>query len=320
MLLLSGCGSAAGPPDGGTSGTDGEIGGKSDGSSDSGGGVTAGQGGVGGGGAAGARGGAAGGAGTAGTGATAGAGLTRSGGTSGSGGAAGGGAGNGVPPCDTTGDGLDDAASCVTSPVYLRLANATATETFDVYVPGATNPVKAGLEPYQVSMVGPVQAKVLDYEFRASGLSPVRGQVTLAANGRYTLVAYLDPTTTVPTLETTAAPQMAPGTCGAGAEVDFGELTSLTPTPVVVLYTTNGGTSWTPAISPGLASGQIFGSGCWIGGTSIQFGAGPAKAATPTDRYQAVTFTDTLTYQLLMTDDGIIEIDSLDHVTSVPKL
>jgi hypothetical protein len=311
LLLLGGCGSAAGPPDGSASGGTSGTGGGGGGKSGSGGGAP-GQGGVGGGGTAGAAGARGGAAGTASGGATAGA-----------GGAAGTGAGGGdggVPPCDTTGDGLDDVASCVTSPVYLRFVNATSTETFDVYVSGATNPVRAGLGAHQVSVVGPVQAKVLDYEFRASGVSPIRGEVTLAANGHSTLVVYLDPTTTLPVLKTNAATQMAPGMCGAGAQVDFGDFTTLTPTPVVVLYMTNGGTSWTPALSPGLTVGQILGSGCWNSGTSIQFGAGPTRAATPADTYQALTFGYGQTYQLLMTDDGIIAIDNLDHVTNVLKL
>ena len=225
------------------------------------------------------------------------------------------------PPCDSNGDGLDDSASCVTSPVYLRLVNATATQAFDVYVTGATNPVTTGLAAYQVKTVGPVQAKLLDYEFRRSGVAPVTGEVNLLANNRYSLVAYLDPSTTVATLKTNSAAQLTAGGCGStGAQVDFGEFTTLKPVPVVILYTTNGGTSWTPAISPGLGVGQIFGSGCWNGGTALQFGAGPASATTPTVKYQSVTFADTLTYQLLMTDDLIIEIDNLDQVSNLPKL
>ena len=244
----------AGRPDG-ASGTDGGIGGKSETSGS--GGAATGQAGMGG--AAGTHGGGGAGAstsGAAGTGGTAGRGAaTGNGGAAGSGGTAGSGDG-GLPPCDTTGDGLDDAASCVAAPAYLRFVNASSTETFDVYVTGATNPVTVGLGPHQVGAVGPVQAKVLAYEFRASGLSPVRGEVTLEANGHFTLVAYLDPTTAPPTFKTNAAPQMTPGLCGAGAQVDFGEFTSLTPAPVIVLYATSGGTSWTPAVSPGLAVGQ----------------------------------------------------------------
>ncbi len=254
-------------------------------------------------------------------------GVTATGGSPGTGGviATGGSPGTGgsppPPPCDSNSDGLDDTASCVTSPVYLRFVNATASQTFDVYVTGATSPVTTGLAAYQVKTVGPVQAKLLDYEFRTSGVAPVTGEVNLLANNRYSLVAYLDPTTTVPTLKTNSAPQLTAGGCGStGAQIAFGEFTTLKPAPVVILYTTNGGTSWTPPISPGLSVGQIFGSGCWNGGTALQFGAGPASATTPTVKYQAVTFTDTLTYQLLMTDDRIIEIDNLDRVSNLPKL
>ncbi len=75
----------------------------------------------------------------------------------------------GVPSCDSDGDGLDDVTSCVTAPASLRLVNATSSQTFDVYVTGALHPLATGLAPYQVVIVGPVQAKLLDYEFRASG-------------------------------------------------------------------------------------------------------------------------------------------------------
>lgn len=311
---------------GGASGDDAGTGGGSAGH--------AGTGGAAGGGGARATGGAPGTGGTAGAGgakATGGSpgtgGVPATGGSHGTGGvpATGGSPGTGgsppPPPCDSNGDGLDDTASCVTSPVYLRFVNATASQTFDVYMTGATNPVTTGLAAYQVKTVGPVQAKLLDYEFRTSGVAPVTGEVNLQANNRYSLVVYLDPTTSVPTLKTNSAPQLVTGACGStGAQVDFGEFTTLKPAPVVILYTTKDGTSWTPPISPGLSVGQIFGSGCWNGGTAIQFGAGPAAATTPTVKYQAVTFTNTLTYQLLMTDDRIIEIDNLDLVSNLPKL
>jgi len=228
---------------------------------------------------------------------------------------------SGVPACDANGDGLDESPTCITSPVYLRFVNATPSYTFDVYVTGAAKAVTTGLAAYQVVTVGPVQAKLLDYEFRTSGVVPVAGEVNLVANNRYSLVAYVDPTTTVPTLKTNSGTQLTAGGCGtSSAQVAFGQFTTLTPNPVVILYTTTGGTSWVAPISPGLGVGQIFGSGCWNGGSSIQFGSGPAAATTPTYKYQALSFTSGLTYQLLMTNDRMIVIDNLDRVTNMPKL
>ena len=228
---------------------------------------------------------------------------------------------SGVPACDANGDGLDESPTCITSPVYLRFVNATPSYTFDVYVTGAAKAVTTGLAAYQVVTVGPVQAKLLDYEFRTSGVVPVAGEVNLVANNRYSLVAYVDPTTTVPTLKTNSGTQLTAGGCGtSSAQVAFGQFTTLTPNPVVILYTTTGGTSWVAPISPGLGVGQIFGSGCWNGGSSLQFGSGPAAATTPTYKYQALSFTSGLTYQLLMTNDRMIVIDNLDRVTNMPKL
>jgi hypothetical protein len=70
----------------------------------------------------------------------------------------------------------------------------------------------------------------------------------------------------------------------------------------------------------GLTVGQIHENGCWTGSTTIQFGAGPANATTPTQKYQSTTFTGTLSYQMLMTDDRIIRIDNLDRVTTLSRL
>jgi hypothetical protein len=247
-------------------------------------------------------------------GATGKAGASATGGTNGSAGAAGNGGIAGASPCDSNGDGLDEVASCVTAPAYLRFVNATSSETFDVYVTGAAHPVATGLTAYQVATVGPVQAKLLDYQFRASGTSRLTGETSLQANDHMTLIAYRDPAADGGTLATNAAPQPLAGACASGAEVDVGNFTTLAPTPVVVLYTTGQATSWTPAVSPGLAIGQIVDSSCWNAGPSIQFGAGP------TYKYQALTFTNALVYQLLMTDDRIIAIDGLDRVSYLPKL
>ena len=257
-------------------------------------------------------------------------GVAGNGGASGKGGvASGGGIGgtpSGGPSCDSNGDGLDDVASCVTAPASLRLVNATSSQTFDVYVTGALHPLATGLAPHQVVVVGPVQAKLLDYEFRASGSSAapgsskLTGETNLQTSGGTTLIVYLDPTSTAGTLATNAAPQPPVGTCPAGAEIAIGDFTSLTPTPVVVFYSAGPAGSWTPAVSPGLGSGQIVDTSCWNAAPSIRFGAGAAGAAGPTVQYQAVVFASSLSYQLLLTDDRIIEIDNLDRISNLPKL
>jgi hypothetical protein len=60
--------------------------------------------------------------------------------------------------------------------------------------------------------------------------------------------------------------------------------------------------------------------GCWGSSNALQYGAGPAGATTPTIQYESVTFTGGLTYQLLMTDARIIEIDNLNRVNALPAL
>ena len=271
-----------------------------------------------------ATGGASGSGGAAATGGASGSGgAAGDGGVSGSGGAAGNG---GAAACDSNGDGLDDVASCVTAPASLRLVNATPTETFDVYVTGASHPLAIGLAPYQVVTVGPVQAKLLEYEVRASGAAPssntstLTGETNLVPDGGTTLVVYVDPTSDAGTLAANAAPQPPVGACPAGAEVAIGDFTTLGPTPVVVFYATGQAVGWTPAVSPGLVVGQIVDSSCWNGGPAIRFGAGSAGAGTPALQYQAVIFASSFSYQLLLTDDRIIEIDNLDQVSNLPKV
>jgi hypothetical protein len=256
-------------------------------------------------------------------------GVAGNGGVAGRGGVAGkggiGGAPSGWSSCDSNGDGLDDVATCVTAPAFLRLVNATSTQTLDVFVTGAIHPLATGLAPNQVVTVGPVQAKLLDYEFQPWGASPApgnaksTGETNLQANDRTTLIAYLDPAG-AGTLATNAAPQPPVGGCSSGAEVAVGDFTTLAPTPVVVFYSAGQAVSWTPAISPGLGVGQIIDTSCWNGGPSIRFGAGPAGADSPTFQYQAVVFASSLSYQLLLTDDRIIEIDSLDQVSNLPRV
>ena len=171
-----------------------------------------------------------------------------------------------------------------------------------------------------------MQARLLDYEFRAVGApaaspnSQVTGETTLQTPGGTTLVAYLVPTSDAGTLATNAAPQPPVETCPAGAEVAIGDFTTLASTPVVVLYAAGQAASWTPAVSPGLALGQIVDSSCWNAGPSIRFGAGPTGAGSPTLQYQAVMFASSLSYQLLLTDDRIIEIDNLDRVSTLPRV
>jgi hypothetical protein len=204
--------------------------------------------------------------------------------------------------------------------------NATPTQAFDVYVTGANHPLAIGLAPYQVVTVGPVQAKLLDYELRASGATPsssnstLTGETNLVPYGGTTLIVYFDPTSDAGTLATNAAPQPPVGTCPAGAEVSIGDFTTLGPTPVVVFYSTGQAVAWTPAVSPGLAVGQTVDSSCWNGGPAIRFGAGSAGAGTPALQYQAVSFASSFSYQLLLTDDRIIEIDNLDQVSNLPKV
>jgi hypothetical protein len=65
-------------------------------------------------------------------------------------------------------------------------------------------------------------------------------------------------------------------------------------------------------------TGAIFGSGCWSPG-QILFGVGPANATTPTVRFAAVSFTATLTYQMMITDTEIIRVDNLDRVDRLAK-
>jgi hypothetical protein len=284
-------------------------------------GGAAGSGGAGDNGGAGGSGGAAGRGGAAGT-----RGLAGSGGAAGNGGAAAsGGAASGGSACDSNGDGLDDVASCLTAPASLRLVNATSDQTFDVFVTGALHPLAAGLAPLQVVVVKPVQAKLLDYEFRASGASPasgnskLTGETNLQAYGGTTLIAYFDPTSDAGTLATNAAPQPPVGACPSGAEVAIGNFTTLSPTPAVVFYSAGQAASWTPAVSPGLEVGQLVDTSCWNAGPSLRFGAGPAGADGPASQYQAVVFASSFSYQLLLTDDRIIEIDNLDQVSTLPS-
>jgi hypothetical protein len=146
------------------------------------------------------------------------------------------------------------------------------------------------------------------------------GETSLQAFGGTTLIAYLDPTADAGTLATNAAPQPPVGACPSGAEVAVGDFTTLGPTPVVIFYAAGQATNWTPAVSPGLGVGQIVDTSCWNEGPSIRFGASPAGADSPAIQYQAIVFASSLSYQLLVTDDRIIEIDNLDRVSSLPRV
>jgi hypothetical protein len=166
-----------------------------------------------------------------------------------------------------------------------------------------------------------VQARAIAYQFRRPDGALAAGTATPATGTHDTIIVYDDPTTTPPTLATSWAPQRSPANCGQfGAEVDFGELTTLLPAPVVVFYATNGGADWTPVVSPGLAVGQIAGGGCWTAPGVVVIGAGAAGATTAARFYQPTSFTGVRSYQLLLTDDRAIMIDDLDVVSYLPRL
>jgi hypothetical protein len=148
----------------------------------------------------------------------------------------------------------------------------------------------------------------------------VSGEANLQTEGGTTLIGYLDSTSDAGALATNAAPQPPVGTCPAGAEVAIGDFTTLRPTPVVVFYSAGQAVNWTPAVSPGLGVGQVVDSSCWNGGPSLRFGAAPAGADSPTFQYQPLVFTSSLSYQLLLTDDRVIEIDNLDQVSNLPRV
>jgi hypothetical protein len=232
-------------------------------------------------------------------------------------------------PCDTNGDGLDDAPACVTAPVTLRFVNATATDSFDVWITGAAAPVATALGPYAVATVGPVQARALDYQLRRADGARATGSASPAGGTHATIVVYATPATSPPSLATAWAQQPLPGGGGCasnGADVVFGDFTTLLPAPVVVFYArpggsdggSDGGADWTPVVSPGLAIGQVAGSGCWTQQTPVVIGAGPAGAARPARTWPATTFGGLHSYQLLMTDARIIVIDDLDGVSYLP--
>jgi hypothetical protein len=216
------------------------------------------------------------------------------------------------PPCDTNGDGLIDNPTCVTNPTILRFVNTSRNDIYNVTISGGTNPAVVGLGPGQVTVIGPVQAGLLDYTFTevTTGES-TSGEVVTNANQRTSIVAYRGPGNA---LGNGSAEQLQPGGCGSDSgQVAIGQMTSQSPNPVPVWYSSSGLTGpWNMPISPGLNTGQIFGDGCWTGNLSLNFAAGANQAI----KYAAVTFTGGLTYQLLMADNQIIRIDNLDRVST----
>ncbi|HLK88787.1 MAG TPA: hypothetical protein VKZ18_02775 [Polyangia bacterium] len=220
--------------------------------------------------------------------------------------------------CDTNGDGLDDAPTCVTAPVTLRFVNATATDNFDVWIPGAAAPVAAALAPFAVATVGPVQARAFGWQFRRADGAQATGSASPGSGTHDTIVVYASPATSPPSLATSWAPQPVPGQGGCApnaSSVVFGDFTTLLPAPVVVLFATNGGADWTPAVSPGLAVGEVAGSGCWTQSTPVVIGAAPAGATHAARAWEAATFGGLHSYQLLLTDTRAIVIDDLDAVS-----
>ena len=220
--------------------------------------------------------------------------------------------------CDRNGDGLDEVAACLTAPVTLRFVNATAAGTFDVWIAGAAAPVTTALGAYAVLTIGPVQARPLDVEFRAAGSVAATAHLTPAAHD--TIVVYDAPAGSPAANATASDPQPLAGDCGGvAADVDFWNFATL-PAPAIVFYATNGGSDWTAVLSPGLAVGQSLGSGCWTTGAPVTIGAGPAGAARAVRSYQPTSFVPVQSYQLLLTDDRIIQIDGLDEVTYLRRV
>lgn len=223
-----------------------------------------------------------------------------------------------VNACDPNGDGLKETASCQSGQTYLRFVNATNADVLSVYANSASNPVVSQLSPGAEFTVGPVDIGLHSLQFRATNQVIAMGEINTANGSRWTVVAYraVDPGGA---LSFASGPQLPTGQCGADtAQAAFGQFTTIAQNPAVILYSTNNGTSWTAPISPGLNTGQIFGDGCWTT-SQLQFGAGPAGATTPTVRYAPITFTGSLTYQLLMTDSELIQIDNLDRVNRFAK-
>jgi len=217
--------------------------------------------------------------------------------------------------CDRNGDGLDEVAACLTAAVTLRFVNATAAGTFDVWLTGAAAPVTTALVPYSVFAVGPVRAGTFEVQFRRADGSSATGPFHPAAGTHDTIVVYDEPADGAAVLATAWAPQPEAGDCGGtAANVDFWNFATL-PAPAIVFYATNGGADWTPVLSPGLGVGQVLGSGCWNAGAPVTVGAGPAGAARATRSYQPTSFEAVQSYQLLVTDDRIIQIDGLDGVS-----
>ena len=218
-------------------------------------------------------------------------------------------------PCDPNSDGLDETASCFAGRTYLRFLNATTVDTYDVFANAGSNPVVRQLTPHQVASVGPVDVGLHAIILR--GAANISGEANTMDMSRWSFVGYRSATGA---LAIAAGAQESPAGCGTdSAPVSFGQFTTLSPEPVVILYTTNGGSTWAAPVSPGLQRGQIFGNGCWSSSLSIQFGVGPAGATVPTKRFAPMTFTGGISYQVMFTDTEIIRIDSLDRVTRHPS-
>ena len=258
-------------------------------------------------------------------------GAAGAGGPAGGGGGAGAGAAGGLAgtdagadvrtdACDRNGDGLDEVATCLTAPVTLRFVNATAGGTFDVWVTGAAAPVTTALVPYAVLAIGPVQARPLEVEFRAASGAPAVAHLTPAASTHETIVVYDAPPGSPAATATASDPQPLAGDCGGiDADVDFWNFTTLPP-PAIVFYATNGGADWTAVLSPGLAIGQSLGSGCWNTDAPVTIGAGAPGATRAARSYQPTSFAPVQSYQLLLTDDRIIQIDGLDQVSYLRRV
>jgi hypothetical protein len=223
-----------------------------------------------------------------------------------------------VNACDPNGDGLKETASCQSGQTYLRFVNATNADVVSVFANNATNPVVSNLSPGAEFTVGPVDIGLQSLQFRGANQIVAMGEANTTNGSRWTVVAYRA-TGTNSALSFATGVQLAAGACGADqAQVAFGQFTTIAQNPAVILYSTNNGTSWTAPISPGLNTGQIFGSGCWTN-SQLLFGAGPANATTPTVRYAPFGYTGGLTYQVLMTDSEVIRIDNLDRVDRFAK-